>query len=231
MSENIERQETGSPQLDTSGWKGYFISFLNLFDKPLEKIGANVILIIIFSIIYSLIMLNDEREDHFNTIEDVIYFTVTTHFTVGFGDLSPQTTMGRIAMILHVFLVWVVNMVPLGLEEIMKLSEQVQEEEKRKKNIEKRKRAMIERKTSKLAESIRFKNRRSNQIQPEGLTSASSASPSERKSIDKMPDFMSQRRRKSILANHMVSDLLEKKHKLQNGNSSEELSLEDVDSE
>ena len=168
MSEGIERLDT-SPKIDTTGWKSYLINFLNWFDKPLEKISANIIIIFIFSMIYGFIILNSEEEDQFKTIEDVVYFTFTTHFTVGFGDKSPKSRLGRIVMMVHVFFVWMVNMVPMGLQEIMNLSENLDKDTKRKKMHHDRLKQLIQTKTSKLEKSIR---RRSKQTMPMPLTEA-----------------------------------------------------------
>jgi hypothetical protein len=69
----------------------------------------HIIIYIIFSLIY--IQLD---ETHFigvkkKSIHDKLYFSATTHTTVGYGDISPKSRLCRNITMLHSFLVLAVN--------------------------------------------------------------------------------------------------------------------------
>lgn len=72
-------------------------------------IQVNGILFLLFFCIYWLLFkLN--REKHFTydktydmtSVVDVMYFTITTQSTVGYGDISPRSTLAKIVMMLHI---------------------------------------------------------------------------------------------------------------------------------
>jgi uncharacterized membrane protein len=75
--------------------------------KPLKKqnvvLITNVICIIIFSYIYYMIAQtqgSQKDKENFKTLEDSLYYTTITHFTIGFGDISPESkTMRRLTML------------------------------------------------------------------------------------------------------------------------------------
>jgi len=85
-------------------------SFLQNFDEPHEKFAWNIVILIIYSIINYFVLVKYEEQDL--SIDQIIYFTSITHFTVGFGDITPKTTLGRIVTISHVILSWFITFVP-----------------------------------------------------------------------------------------------------------------------
>ena len=68
---------------------------------------AHVICILVFSVIYYVTAskLGSEKDkERFNSFEDSLYYTVITHFTIGFGDISPDSKAMRRLTILQVFI-------------------------------------------------------------------------------------------------------------------------------
>lgn len=93
-----------------------------LIDEPHEKIIANLVLIIIFAIIYYSIYkiqaeINKEKVLYTpyskDTLDffDALYFSFVVHFTLGFGDVFPVSTSARIAVIIHTTLFWFINLI------------------------------------------------------------------------------------------------------------------------
>lgn len=116
MSDNnkdILRQPHNQPTAKT---KNILISILSLFNKPVEKLLVNLLLLILFAILYFFFVeVKDTDNNRKITFEEAIYFTFTTHFTIGFGNFAPANLHGRIINIIHIVLVWFVNMVPVGI--------------------------------------------------------------------------------------------------------------------
>jgi len=77
------------------------------------KIIINLILLIIFSIINYFILVKYEKQDL--RLNDVIYFTFITHFTVGYGEIVPKSDIGRGFTMLYISLIWIVNLIPYNL--------------------------------------------------------------------------------------------------------------------
>ena len=93
-----------------------------LIDEPHEKIYANFLLILIFSVVYYLIYIlqsgkntdgqfySPYSNDTLNYF-DALYFSFVVHFTLGFGDIFPVSTISRIAVIIHTTLFWFINLI------------------------------------------------------------------------------------------------------------------------
>jgi hypothetical protein len=72
-------------------------------------IQINGIVFVIFLFIYSLLYKLD-KEFHFNydksynmtSVIDVIYFTIATQTTIGYGDITPRSKLAKICMIIHI---------------------------------------------------------------------------------------------------------------------------------
>ena len=43
-------------------------------------------------------------EENFSNLENCVYYSVMTHFTVGFGDITPQSPVMRALTIIHVLM-------------------------------------------------------------------------------------------------------------------------------
>jgi hypothetical protein len=67
-----------------------------------------IIFLLFFCIYWLLFKLN--REEHFTfdksynmvSVIDVMYFTITTQSTVGYGDISPRSKLAKIVMMIHI---------------------------------------------------------------------------------------------------------------------------------
>lgn len=107
--------------------KSFLLWFLGLFDKPLEKIMWNIIILALFSALYHLFARVKDASGNQRrlTLGEAIYFTFTVHFTVGFGDFVPSNREGKGIYMAHVALVWVVNMVPSGLLDALETTDSV----------------------------------------------------------------------------------------------------------
>jgi voltage-gated potassium channel len=69
-----------------------------------------LILMITFSGIYTLLH-NSETDfyqegNNFNNFGDSVYYSCITMFTIGFGDYSPQTSVGRLLTCAQVLFFW-----------------------------------------------------------------------------------------------------------------------------
>jgi hypothetical protein len=65
----------------------------------------NALMVLVFWMIYYNL-----GQEHFNgdfhTPMDALYYTVVTHVTLGYGDISPKTQLARRIVTLHILLVW-----------------------------------------------------------------------------------------------------------------------------
>ena len=67
-----------------------------------EHIG----LLIVFSLLYYNLSKYSENENDikkFSNYEQCLYFTVVTHFTIGFGDIAPESSLLRRLCMVHIF--------------------------------------------------------------------------------------------------------------------------------
>jgi len=85
-------------------------------DGPLEKIFWNIFLIIFMTFVnWGVYQLEGNGDEKLN-FSDALYYTITTHFTIGFGDITPIGPWSRLVYYFHVFTVWFINMIPSGLK-------------------------------------------------------------------------------------------------------------------
>jgi len=61
------------------------------------------VLLLTFILLYSLIEYSSPGT-HFGENFNPVYFGVITHATVGYGDLSPETSLARTVVVVHVTL-------------------------------------------------------------------------------------------------------------------------------
>ena len=67
----------------------------------------HIVLLVVFSLLYHNLSKYSKNENDikkFSSYEQCLYFTFVTHFTVGFGDIAPQSTLLRRLCMLHIFL-------------------------------------------------------------------------------------------------------------------------------
>ena len=82
---------------------------ITYFDEPHEKLIFNVILIALFTVIYKLIDTTDDKAFSKRlSVSDSMYFASITNFTLGFGDIIPQSNLARITVVLHSLMFWMV---------------------------------------------------------------------------------------------------------------------------
>ncbi len=80
------------------------------------KIFVFVFFIIIISVLLGTIMYMVEGPQHgFNSIPHSVYWTIVTLTTVGYGDISPQTGLGRIIATLIMIIGYGIIAVPTGI--------------------------------------------------------------------------------------------------------------------
>ena len=77
----------------------------------------HILVILLFTIVYKLISDIEYQEKQHSikkivgrrtlnkeSLEEILYFSVVTHFTIGFGDIVPETKLMRRAVICHVLI-------------------------------------------------------------------------------------------------------------------------------
>ena len=68
------------------------------------------IIIMLFSVIYYITnTLDNQHSKLFDTYLDCIYFTVVTHFTVGYGDISPKTKLHKIITMIQIITAFIIS--------------------------------------------------------------------------------------------------------------------------
>lgn len=81
-----------------------------------EKISVFIFFVIILVIIVGTIMYLLEGEEHgFNSIPQGIYWAIVTLTTVGYGDISPQTSLGQFFASLVMIMGYAIIAVPTGI--------------------------------------------------------------------------------------------------------------------
>jgi len=79
-------------------------------DNIQDYLLTQLIVIILFSIIYYITnRFQDEEERLFESYFDCIYFTIVTHFTVGYGDISPKTKLHRTITMFQIITAFIVS--------------------------------------------------------------------------------------------------------------------------
>ncbi len=77
-----------------------YYKIYNLFYKHL-------IIIILFSFLYYYFAIkygSEKDVKNFNKLENCFYYTTITHFTIGFGDITPESSILKRFTILQIFL-------------------------------------------------------------------------------------------------------------------------------
>ena len=71
----------------------------------------NLIIILLFSQIYKYVAKHygtENEKKNFANIEDCVYFTIITHFSVGYGDIVPESKLMKRLCMLQIILVFLV---------------------------------------------------------------------------------------------------------------------------
>lgn len=78
--------------------------------QTLSLIKLHAMIFLVFTMVYMVI----DFEKHFGTNPaNVVYFSTTVHTTVGFGDITPQTALGKTVVSLHMILSFVATLLVL----------------------------------------------------------------------------------------------------------------------
>ena len=76
---------------------------IRLLKEQNRLLFVHIVTIIIFSIIYYFTAPSKgskKDKENFKSYESSLYYTTITHFTVGFGDISPESpTLRRLTML------------------------------------------------------------------------------------------------------------------------------------
>jgi len=82
------------------------ILLLNNINK--HKILYHIIVILIFSVLYYFISKHygtERDKKQLKTVFDSFYLSTTTHSTIGYGDIAPESSILRATTIVHVLIV------------------------------------------------------------------------------------------------------------------------------
>jgi hypothetical protein len=74
-----------------------------------KYIFHHITLILIFSFLYYKFQAKEDNK-RFKDWEEAVYFAVVTHFTVGFGDISPKSKLLRRLCMLQIFIAFTLFM-------------------------------------------------------------------------------------------------------------------------
>lgn len=72
----------------------------------LHFILTNLTILFAFAIVYTLLPKKTFNVEKQLSFVEALYFSTTTHTTVGFGDIYPVTTSGRLFIMLHALLIF-----------------------------------------------------------------------------------------------------------------------------
>lgn len=78
-------------------------SFLN----QNKFLPTHLILIVTFTLLYMMMAPShgtDEDKENYSNFADSLYYTTITHFTIGFGDVTPKSKLLRALTMLQVVL-------------------------------------------------------------------------------------------------------------------------------
>ena len=95
----LKRSKSILPNANTF-LKRFFDKITKFINEPHEKLLYSFILTFIFSFVYKFI--NIMQKDAFSkdlTYFDSLYFSGITNFTIGYGDILPQTLTAKFAVI------------------------------------------------------------------------------------------------------------------------------------
>jgi len=99
---------------------GHFLTEINFLTEALRgsvrKISIFLMTVLMLAVILGSIMyLVEQRENGFSNIPESIYWAIVTITTVGYGDISPVTPMGKMVASLVMLIGYSIIAVPTGI--------------------------------------------------------------------------------------------------------------------
>lgn len=99
---------------------GHFLTEINFLTTALKgsirKISIFLLTVLMLTVILGSIMyLVEQRENGFSNIPESIYWAIVTITTVGYGDISPVTPMGKFVASLVMLIGYSIIAVPTGI--------------------------------------------------------------------------------------------------------------------
>lgn len=99
---------------------GHFLTEINFLTTALKgsvrKISIFLLTVLMLTVILGSIMyLVEQRENGFSNIPESIYWAVVTITTVGYGDISPVTPMGKLVASVVMLIGYSIIAVPTGI--------------------------------------------------------------------------------------------------------------------
>lgn len=102
--------------LKLTNFVGASNQLVQALSKSRAKIAVFLFSVIVLCIIFGTIMYMIEGPEHgFTSIPTSIYWTIVTLTTVGFGDITPGTTVGKLLSMIIMILGYGIIAVPTGL--------------------------------------------------------------------------------------------------------------------
>lgn len=81
-------------------------------------VSWNAIIYIVFLSIYMAIDMKTHFGTEKNTLVNALYFTTTTHTTVGFGDITAKTPLAKMLVSAHMLCVWTLVAITISWEKV-----------------------------------------------------------------------------------------------------------------
>lgn len=91
-------------------------NLLNSLKKSVERISVFLLLVsIVVLILASIMYLVESKESGFTSIPQSIYWTIVTLTTVGYGDITPITPLGKVISSIIMLLGYAIIAIPTGI--------------------------------------------------------------------------------------------------------------------
>ena len=80
---------------------------IKTFFNQNKFLPAHLMVIIAFTLIYMMMSPSrgtDEDKENYSNFADSLYYTTVTHFTIGFGDVTPKSKLLRALTMLQIII-------------------------------------------------------------------------------------------------------------------------------